>query len=56
MCDDLAEEMSLLTSRGVVCSEVEDARWGSVSTFTLPGGGQVGLYQPRHALAIERGH
>ena len=55
MCDDLAAEMAALSARGVTCSAVEEARWGSITTFALPGGGEVGLYQPRHALAIERG-
>ncbi len=55
MCDDLAAEMRSLAERGVVCSPVEEARWGSVTNIELPGGGHVGLYQPRHPLALERG-
>ncbi len=54
MCDDLAAEMGSLAEKGVVCSPVEEARWGSVTRIGLPGGGQLGLYQPRHPLAIER--
>ncbi|HZQ78673.1 MAG TPA: extradiol dioxygenase [Acidimicrobiia bacterium] len=54
LCDDLAAEMRSLAERGVVCSEVEEARWGSVTRITLPGGGVIGLYQPRHPLAIDR--
>lgn len=34
--------------KGVHCSEVEEARWGSVTKIQLPGGGEVGLYQPKH--------
>ena len=52
MCDDLTAEITSLTAKGVACSEVEEARWGSVTNIALPGGGQVGLYQPRHPLAI----
>jgi catechol 2,3-dioxygenase-like lactoylglutathione lyase family enzyme len=48
MCDDLAAEMATLVEAGVQCSTVEEARWGSVTTIRLPGGGDVGLYQPRH--------
>jgi hypothetical protein len=55
MCDDLATEMRSLAENGVVCSPVEEERWGSVTRIELPGGGQLGLYQPRHPLAIERG-
>ena len=52
MCDDLEAEMSALGAKGVTCSHVEEARWGSVTKITLPGGGEVGLYQPRHPLAF----
>lgn len=52
MCDDLAAEMRSLGAKGVTFSEVEEARWGSVTRIALPGGGQIGLYQPRHPLAI----
>jgi hypothetical protein len=52
MCDDLAAEMSALTAKGVQCSEVERAIWGSITRIVLPGGSTIGLYQPRHATAI----
>jgi hypothetical protein len=54
MCDDLATEIGRLSDMGVVCSPIEEARWGSVTRIGLPGGGELGLYQPRHPLAIER--
>ena len=53
MCDDLASEMRALAERGVQCSKVEEARWGSVTKIRLPGGGEVGLYQPKHAAMVE---
>jgi len=52
MCDDLPSEMRALGDRGVLCSEVEEARWGSVTKIRLPGGGDIGLYQPRHPTAL----
>jgi catechol 2,3-dioxygenase-like lactoylglutathione lyase family enzyme len=48
MCDDLSAEIQTLGSKGVWCSEVEEARWGSVTKIQLPGGGTVGLYEPKH--------
>jgi len=48
MCDDLTAEIAALGKKDVQCSEVEEARWGSVTKVRLPGGGEVGLYQPRH--------
>ena len=53
MCDDLVAEMRLLEEQGVQCSEVEEARWGSVTKVRLPSGGEVGLYKPRHASMVE---
>ncbi len=54
MCDDLVAEMRTLAAKGVQCSEVEEARWGSVTKIRLPGGGEVGLYQPRHPAMVEQ--
>jgi catechol 2,3-dioxygenase-like lactoylglutathione lyase family enzyme len=52
MCDDLKAEMALLEKRGVRFSAVEEARWGSLTKMRLPGGGTVGLYQPKHPTAL----
>jgi len=52
MCDDLQAEMRALAAKGVTCSQVEEARWGSVTKISLPGGGEVGLYQPKHPSAL----
>ena len=52
MCDDLKTEMSALADKGVQCSVVEEARWGSITRIQLPGGGNVGLYQPKHPTAL----
>jgi len=54
MCDDLPAEIAALTAKGVQCSKVHNERWGSITKIGLPGGGEVGLYQPRHPVAIER--
>jgi catechol 2,3-dioxygenase-like lactoylglutathione lyase family enzyme len=48
MCDDLSAEIAALAAKGVRCSTVEEARWGSVTKIRLPGGSDVGLYQPKH--------
>jgi hypothetical protein len=52
MCDDLNAEMVSLKEKGVACSEVQEARWGSIAQIRLPGGGEVGLYQPKHPTAL----
>jgi len=52
MCNDLEAEMLALAKKGVRCSEVEEARWGLITRVKLPGGGKLGLYEPRHPLAV----
>ena len=57
MCDDLNAEISALGKKGVQCSEMQEARWGSITKIRLPGGSEVGLYEPKHpsALALTSG-
>ena len=52
MCDDLKAEISALGEKGVQWSDVQEARWGSIIRIRLPGGGEVGLYQPKHPTAL----
>jgi hypothetical protein len=52
MCDDLKAEITSLAKKGVTCSQVQEARWGSITKIRLPGGGDVGLYQPKHPTAF----
>ena len=54
MCDDLRATMKSLKERKVKCGKVTEQRWGSLTTISLPGGGKVGLYQPKHPTAIGR--
>jgi catechol 2,3-dioxygenase-like lactoylglutathione lyase family enzyme len=53
MCDDLDATMRELSGRGVCCTDITEARWGRLSGFHLPGGGDVGIYEPRHPRAID---
>jgi hypothetical protein len=52
MCDDVHAEIAKLKARNVQCAPVDEARWGRKTTFSLPGGAEVGLYQPSHPTAI----
>ena len=52
MCEDLKAEMASLAKKGVKCSEVQETRWGAITKMRLPGGGEVGLYQPKHPTAF----
>jgi hypothetical protein len=53
LCDNLDATMKALEARNVLFSEVNEAPWGIVTTFRLPGGGEIGLYQPTHPTALE---
>ena len=53
MCDNLANEIKSLKARKVPCSAVHEERWGSITRVSLPGGGKLGLYQPRHKTSME---
>jgi catechol 2,3-dioxygenase-like lactoylglutathione lyase family enzyme len=53
MCDDLKSEMESLATKGVEFSNIQEARWGSITKIRLPGGGEVGLYQPKHPTALD---
>ena len=53
VCDDLAATIAELSNKGVTCSAPADRGWGVITTMTLPGGGELGLYEPRHPMAVE---
>ncbi|MFI6595175.1 VOC family protein [Nonomuraea sp. NPDC050536] len=53
MCDDLDKTVAELAAKGVTTSPPTQARWGVLTSITLPGGGTLGLYEPRHPTAID---
>ncbi len=52
MCDDLKATIQSLQDKGVQFSQVHAERWGSIVRLQLPGGGEIGFYEPKHPLAI----
>ncbi|HTQ12311.1 MAG TPA: hypothetical protein VMH86_00445 [Rhizomicrobium sp.] len=48
MTDDLDAEMAALKKAGVACETPQRQTWGLLTRIKLPGGGTLGLYQPRH--------
>jgi catechol 2,3-dioxygenase-like lactoylglutathione lyase family enzyme len=52
LCEDIEASAEELERRGVPLKRpFDEARWGRVTELTLPGGGRIGLYQPKHPLA-----
>jgi len=49
MCDDIHATVAELRGKGVEFTrQIAEERWGSVTAIALPGGGELGLYQPKH--------
>ena len=53
MCEDVEATVQELSERGVeFTGPVMDQGWGLVTALRLPGGGELGLYEPRHASPL----
>ena len=48
MCDDVEAFITEMNKHGIAVSPVQDEGWGILTQLTLPGGGKLGVYQPRH--------
>jgi catechol 2,3-dioxygenase-like lactoylglutathione lyase family enzyme len=54
MCDNVEEQVEELKEKGVeFTSPIENQGFGLITTFRVPGGGEMCLYQPRHAVAYD---
>jgi catechol 2,3-dioxygenase-like lactoylglutathione lyase family enzyme len=49
MCDDIGRFCEQMALHGIATATVQNAGWGLLTQVTLPGGGTLGVYQPRHA-------
>ena len=48
MTDDLEAEIAMLKKSGIACEAKSEQRWGTLTRLKMPGGGTLGLYQPKH--------
>lgn len=53
MCDDIKLFLKEMAKNNVKCSPVDEQRWGLITHLTLPGGGKLGVYEPKHARPPE---
>lgn len=53
MCDDVHQMVRELQSQAVTCAPLHEEPWGIATAITLPSGGAVGLYQPKHPTAYD---
>jgi predicted enzyme related to lactoylglutathione lyase len=54
MCDDIQAVVDALRSKGAtIVRPIADEGWGLLTALELPGGGELGLYQPRHPSPLQ---
>jgi hypothetical protein len=49
LCDDIEAFIIEMAAANISCSPVQTQRWGLITHLTLPGGGKIGVYEPKHA-------
>ena len=53
MCADIDATLRKLKARGIrVPDPISDQGWGRLARIELPDGQRIGLYEPRHPMAI----
>jgi predicted enzyme related to lactoylglutathione lyase len=51
MCDELDGTIAELRDRGAdVSDDISEERWGRLASIRMPGGGELGLYEPHHPI------
>ncbi len=56
MCDDITATVAELEAKGVeFAGPIESQGFGQLVRMKVPGAGDIGLYQPRHATAYNLG-
>src|ERR1700730_7112785 len=53
MCDDIEATLKDLRSKKVKVGDVTEQRWGRLATFSLAGGGKIGIYEPKHPSPLK---
>lgn len=49
IADDIQAFVERMKAHKVACAPVANRGWGLLTQITLPGGGPIGVYEPRHA-------
>lgn len=52
MCDDIDATRADLERKGVTTPPVQEQPWGRITQIKLPSGEELGIYEPKHAMAI----
>ncbi len=51
---DVEALIAAMNERDITCDPVNDRGWGLLTAVVLPGGGRLGIYQPKHARPPNR--
>lgn len=49
MCDDIEVFVQQMSKEKIACTKIQDQGYGLFVKLTLPGGGKLGVYEPKHA-------
>jgi hypothetical protein len=49
MCDNVEAFIAEMKKQKINCGPLHNQGWGILTQVILPGGGKLGVYQPRHA-------
>jgi len=52
MCDNIESTIAELAAKGVKTGAIGEQPWGRITQIPLPSGEELGLYEPRHPMAI----
>lgn len=52
MCDDVQAFMAEMEQHHIACADIVEAEWGLLTEIALPGGGKLGVYQPKHVRPV----
>ena len=56
MCDDLERTLAELKAKSIeITRPIEERRYGRFTALRVPGGNELGLYEPRHPTALGLG-
>ncbi len=53
MCEDVRAIVREMEKKKVKCAPLHEESWGIATAITLPSGGTVGVYQPKHQTAYD---
>jgi hypothetical protein len=53
MCRDVRAFVESMKKKNVGVSPIDEQRWGSITRVSLPGGGKIGVYQPKHPSPLD---